>query len=56
MDTDSIGNVVCKKAEDLEVISVIMASHSKSKLTEFFLGSVTNYCTHHCKKPILVVH
>lgn len=55
-DTDSIGNVVCQRAEALAVVAVVMAGHSKSKVGDFFMGSVTNFCTHHCKKPVLVVH
>lgn len=27
---------------------------SKSRLQEFFLGSVTSYCVHHSKRPVLV--
>ncbi len=45
MDTDSIGNVICRKAREVDAAAVVMASHTRSKLTEFFLGSVTNYCT-----------
>eukprot|EP00884_Botryococcus_braunii_P002094 jgi/Botrbrau1/11886/Bobra.126_2s0019.1 len=55
VDTDSIGNVVCRKVDELKATALIMASHSKTKLQEFFLGSVTNFCTHHCRKPVLVV-
>ncbi|KAK9828007.1 hypothetical protein WJX81_008304 [Elliptochloris bilobata] len=49
VDTDSIGNVICRKADEVDAAAVVMASHTRSKLTEFVLGSVTNYCTHHCK-------
>lgn len=31
-----------------------LAPCSKSRLQEFFLGSVTNYAVHHCKRPVLV--
>ena len=55
-DTDSIGNVVCQRAEALAVVAVVMAGHGKSQVGDFFMGSVTNFCTHHCKKPVLVVH
>ncbi|GAB4815868.1 hypothetical protein N2152v2_002914 [Parachlorella kessleri] len=41
VDTDSIGNVICKKAEELDVVVAIMARHTKTKLQEFFLGSCT---------------
>ena len=56
VDTDSIGNVLCKKAQDLHAAAMVMASHSRSTLQHFFLGSVTDYCTHHCLLPVLVVH
>lgn len=55
MDADSVGNVVCTKAGALGAAALVMASHSKSKLAELFLGSVTNYCTHHSPVPVLVV-
>ena len=55
VDADSIGSVVCRKASDLGAAALVMASHTKSKLQEFFLGSVTNYCCHHCVCPVLVV-
>ena len=55
VDADSIGSVVCRKAKDLGAAALVMASHTKSKLQEFFLGSVTNYCCHHCSAPVLVV-
>ena len=49
VDTDSIGNVICRKAVEVDAAAVVMASHTRSKLTEFVLGSVTNYCT--CAPP-----
>ena len=55
VDADSIGSVVCRKAADLKAAALVMASHTKTKLQEFFLGSVTNYCCHHCGCPVLVV-
>ena len=35
-------------------LSPLPACCSKSRLQEFFLGSVSNYCVHHCKRPVLV--
>ena len=32
VDTDSIGNVICKKAEELDVAVAVLARHSKTKL------------------------
>ncbi|KAI3425264.1 hypothetical protein D9Q98_009032 [Chlorella vulgaris] len=54
IDTDSIGNVICKKSDELEAAVTVLARHSKSRLQEFFLGSVTSFCVHHCKRPVLV--
>jgi nucleotide-binding universal stress UspA family protein len=55
-DSDSIGAIVCRRAEQLNAGTVVMAKHSKGRLREFFVGSVTTYCTHHCKSPLLVMH
>lgn len=55
-DTDSIGNVVCQQADALAVAAVVIAGHRKSQTGTFFMGSVTSFCTHHCKKPVLIVH
>jgi len=55
VDADSIGGVVCRRAAELGAAALVMASHTKSKLQEFFLGSVTNYCCHHFRYPVLVV-
>ena len=35
---------------------MVVASQSKSGLSEFMLGSVATYCTQHCRRPVLVLH
>ena len=35
---------------------MIVSAHRKSMLTEFLLGSTTNYLTHSCKRPVVVLH
>jgi len=55
-DNDSIGSIVCKRAEQLNAAAVVMAKHNKGSIQEFFVGSVCNYCTHHCKTPVLIMH
>lgn len=55
-DNDSIGAVICRRAAQLNAAAVVMAKHNKGRLREFFVGSVTNYCTHHCKSPLLIMH
>lgn len=56
VDTESIGHVLCKKAHELKACAVVMASHSRTSLQQFFLGSVTDFLTRHCSLPVLVVH
>lgn len=55
-DNDSIGEAICKRAEALQAAAVVMAKHQRGAIAEFFLGSVTKYCTHHCKQPLVVLH
>lgn len=55
-DNDSIGEAICKRGEALGAAAVIMAKHQRGAIAEFFLGSVTKYCTHHCKQPLIVLH
>lgn len=55
-DKDSIGEIICKRAEDLHTPAVVMAKHNQASIKEFFLGSVSKYCTHHCKQPVIVLH
>lgn len=55
-DTDSIGHILCKRADELNVDLVALAPHTKSKLQQFFLGSVANYVAHHCTKPLVLAH
>jgi nucleotide-binding universal stress UspA family protein len=55
-DADSIGEAICKRAEGLDASVVCMAKHNRGKISEFFLGSTTKYCTTHCKCPLVVLH
>ncbi|KAF8056765.1 SECA2 [Scenedesmus sp. PABB004] len=54
VDTESVGHVLCKKAEELDAAAIVMASHNKDRVAEFFLGSVSQYCTHHSKRPVVI--
>ena len=56
MDKDSIGDAVCKRSAALNAAAVVMAKHQQGKISEFFLGSTTKYCTAHCKSPLVVLH
>jgi hypothetical protein len=55
-DNDSIGAVICRRADQLNAAAVVMAKHNKGRIKEFFVGSATVYCTHHCKSPLLIMH
>jgi nucleotide-binding universal stress UspA family protein len=54
--SDSIGSVLCRTADQLGAIAIVMARRSRSKLQELFLGSITSFCTHHSQQPVLCVH
>ena len=45
VDTESIGTVLCRKAESLDAVAIIVSCEARSRLQEFFLGSITNFCT-----------
>lgn len=55
-DNDSIGEAICKRAEVLKAAAVVLAKHQRGRISEFFLGSVTKYCTAHCTAPLVVLH
>lgn len=55
-DNDSIGDAICKRSDALKAAAVVMAKHQRSGITEFFLGSVTKFVTHHCKQAVIVLH
>ena len=55
VDTNSVGHVICMKAEELKASCVLMGSHNKGPVAEFFMGSVSQYVSHHCKQPVVIV-
>ncbi|KAG1670774.1 hypothetical protein FOA52_014002 [Chlamydomonas sp. UWO 241] len=55
-DADSIGSVICKRADELNAVMTVMAKHTKGHLQEFFVGSVATYCTHNARTPVMVLH
>lgn len=46
--------MICEAAEKLNVDLLILGSHSRGPVQRLFLGSVSNYCMHHAKCPVLV--
>jgi hypothetical protein len=50
------GSVICKRAEQLNAVAIVVAKHNRSGVVEFFVGSCANYLTHHSKSPVVVMH
>ncbi|CAL1392561.1 unnamed protein product [Linum trigynum] len=47
--------VICEAAEKHGVKLLVLGSHSRGPIQRAFLGSVSNYCVHNAKCPVLVV-
>mmetsp|Transcript_25221 Transcript_25221/g.54824 ORF Transcript_25221/g.54824 Transcript_25221/m.54824 type:complete len:162 (+) Transcript_25221:155-640(+) len=54
-DSESVGHIICQKAFDLNATAVVMGNHNKGPVREFFMGSVSQYITHHCKRPVIII-
>lgn len=54
-DSDSIGQVLVKKAQAEKAMALVVASHNKGKLKELFTGSVTKYVVANLRTPVVVV-
>ena len=52
----SPGRTICDIARVGNVDLIVIGSHGRSGLREFFLGSVSNYVVHHAPCSVLVVH
>ncbi|KAJ9563661.1 hypothetical protein OSB04_008821 [Centaurea solstitialis] len=46
---------ICNAVEKLNIQLLVVGSHGRGAVTRTFLGSVSNYCVHHAKCPVLVV-
>ena len=53
---EGIASAVCQMADRLDADALVLASHGKSSLMEWLLGSVTAYCARHCNRPVVVLH
>jgi nucleotide-binding universal stress UspA family protein len=54
-DSESVGRVVAKKVEDIKADTVVIAKHSKGKIKEYWLGSVTKELIKRVNIPVAVV-
>ncbi|OWM67997.1 universal stress protein A-like protein [Punica granatum] len=46
---------ICEAVEKLNVQLLVLGSRSRGAIQRAFLGSVSNYCVHNAKCPVLVV-
>ncbi|XP_030552799.1 universal stress protein A-like protein [Rhodamnia argentea] len=46
---------ICKAVDKLNIQLLVLGSHSRGAIKRAFLGSVSNYCVHNAKCPVLVV-
>ncbi|TQD92431.1 hypothetical protein C1H46_021992 [Malus baccata] len=47
--------VICKAVEKHNIQLLVLGSHGRGGIQRAFLGSVSNYCVHNAKCPVLVV-
>lgn len=50
------GRVICDVADSWQADLIVVGNRGRSGLSEFFLGSVSNYVMHHATCSVLVVH
>ncbi|GBG00089.1 hypothetical protein Rsub_12910 [Raphidocelis subcapitata] len=55
VDTESVGHILVKKAQQLDAIALVISAHGGGKLKQVFLGSVTKYVTEHARTPVVLV-
>ncbi|KAH7571138.1 hypothetical protein ACOSP7_019781 [Xanthoceras sorbifolium] len=46
---------ICEAVEKLKTKLLVIGSHGRGAIQRAFLGSVSNYCVHNAKCPVLVV-
>ncbi|PON78636.1 Universal stress protein [Parasponia andersonii] len=46
---------ICEAVDKFKVQLLVLGSHSRGTIQRAFLGSVSSYCVHHAKCPVLVV-
>ena len=47
---------ICAFAQSINADLIVIGSHGRSGLSELFLGSVSNYVSHHVSCAVLIVH
>ncbi|MEO1401976.1 MAG: universal stress protein [Cyanobacteria bacterium J06635_1] len=50
------GRAICEAAADWQADLIVMGSHGRTGLQEMWLGSVSNYVTHHAPCSVWLIH
>lgn len=53
---DNVAHTISHTAERLNAAALVLSAHGKGSLLEWLVGSVANYCAHHCRQPVVVLH
>ena len=53
--SEAIGTAICKYAEDIHAVTLVMMRNAKPWLKEIFVGSVTNQCMHKSTVPLTII-
>ena len=54
-DAESVGQMICGKADELRATVIVMAAHNKGRLVRFIVGSTTQYCVRKSHVTVLVM-
>ena len=49
------GEAICEIAEERDVKLIILGCRGLNKIRRTFLGSVSDYVIHHCKRSVMVI-
>jgi nucleotide-binding universal stress UspA family protein len=49
------GSVLTQMAQDFQADLIVMGSHNRDSIGQFFLGSVSNYVLHNTACPVLII-
>ncbi len=50
------GEKICELAQSWDADLIVMGSHGRTGLNEFFMGSVSNHVSHHAPCSVMLVH
>ena len=46
--------VVCARADAISARGIVLAKHNRGVVADFFLGSVTSYCSENARQAVIV--